>query len=471
MPQLRFLIAQGQRGVDVIGDSPTMAMLDPDHPHGRARHRHPGRVAVLQAGLHRPFARHSLDAISVSGSLPSIFAVAGLQLAAKEAGVPLDRLRGSVLQVPLYAEDCSYAVHMQFDLRVRMAADVMAFCAAAMPRFHGYVEDTYFFSEVGLTAVDEMALGFVEIRYLVREMLKRGVAIDAFAPRIAILVNCGMDFFEEIAKMRATRRLFARMMRDEFGAADPRSWSAVITSHTSGLSMTAQQPANNIVRGALQALALVLGGAQAIEISAFDEAMRTPSREAHLVSLRTQQIIELESGAGNVADPLGGSHYVECLTDEMERRIVARIGEIEALGDPSRLADGGWFRAYFRQAMERHADQVESGATPVVGLNVLKVPPDEDRLLKDIAESRHEPRGERVERIRAFRRARDGDRVEQSLRSVLETAQRPARNLVPAVTGALDAGATLGEIAGTLRLGYGQPYDPFGMVDPPGDLA
>jgi cell division protein FtsX len=160
-----------------------------------------------------------------------------------------------------------------------------------------------------------------------------------------------MDFFEEIAKIRSTRRLFARMMKEEFGAKDRRSWSAVITSHTSGLSLTPQQPVNNIVRGTIQSLALVLAGVQALEISAFDEAYRTPSPESHMVALRTQQILHLESNVSKVVDPLGGSYFVESLTDEMEQRIRERIREIEAMGDPSVLADKGWFRKFFEDTM------------------------------------------------------------------------------------------------------------------------
>ena len=186
----------------------------------------------------------------------------------------------------------------------------LTYAALNLLRFQGFIEDTYFFSESSLDAVEEMALGFVEIHYLVRRLLQRGLPIDVFAPRIAILVNCGMDLFEEIAKVRATRRIFARMMRDEFGAADPRSLSVVITSHTSGHSMTAQQPVNNIIRGTSQAIALVLAGVQALEIFAFDEAFRTPSPESHLVGLRTQQILDLQAGVARVADPFGGSYFI-----------------------------------------------------------------------------------------------------------------------------------------------------------------
>ena len=303
--QIKYLLSQGQMGIDIIGDSPTMAMMDPDHPLAVNAVGTQGVSLCCKDDYLELFRDIQLDSISVSSSLPPIFALSSLCLAAREAHIPFKQLRGSVLQVPFYSEDCGYAMHMPFDLRVRLAADVIQFCASEMPRFHSFLEDTYFISETGLTAVEEMALGFLEIRFLTRELLRRGLNIDSFAPRIAILLNCSMDFFEEVAKIRATRRIFARMMRDEFGAQDPRSWSVVITSHTSGLTLTAQEPVNNIVRGTVQALALVLGEVQALEISAFDEAFRTPSREAHLVGLRTQQIIALETGVSKVMDPWG----------------------------------------------------------------------------------------------------------------------------------------------------------------------
>jgi len=179
----------------------------------------------------------------------------------------------------------------------------------------------------------------------VRTLIERGIDIDSFAPRIAILVNCRMDLFEEVAKIRATRRIFARMMREEFGARDPRSWSCAITAHTSGLSMTMAQPVNNVARGAVQGLALALAGVQAVEISCFDEAYRTPSHDAHMVSLRTQQIVQLEASADRVADPLGGSYFVESLTDEMEARILAMVADIESMGTLKEVTENGWFAA------------------------------------------------------------------------------------------------------------------------------
>lgn len=462
--QIKYLISNHQLGIDVIGDAATMGMLDPDHPLAAGAVGTQGVSLCCKDDYLTLFRELPLAELSISSSVPSLFALTGLYIAARAMGVAPAHLRGSVLQAPLYAEDCGYAMHMPVELRVRISADVMQFCAGEMPKFHSFVEDTYFFCESGLNAVEEMALGFVEIRYLARELLRRGVPIDGFAPRIALLVDCSMDFFEEIAKVRAARRLFARMMREDFGAQDPRSWSVVISAHTSGLALTAQQPSNNIVRGTLQAMAMVLGGVQALEISAFDEAYRTPSRASHLVALRTQQIIELESGAGRVVDPLGGSHYVEALTDELEGRITAMIRDVEARGSALELAGQGWFRKFFRNAMERYHQQLSRDELRMVGVNVHRVPAEEDTLLREAVEGKLSPCVERVDRIRAFKAERDGARVRDALRAVLAAAQRPEDNLVPPVIAATEADCTMGEIAGTLRQAYHWPYDPHGFL-------
>jgi len=229
-------------------------------------------------------------------------------------------VRGSAIQTPLYAEDYCYAVHMPVELRLRLTLDSIHFCAHEMPKFHSFVEDTYYVSDGGPDAIDEMALGFVEIRKVVRDLVARGLDVDRFAPRIAILVNCRMDFFEEIAKIRATRRLFARMMRDELGARDPRSWAVNIAAHTSGLSLTAPQPVNNIVRGATQALALACAGVQALEVSTFDEAYRTPSPEAHRVGLESGELLFASyaaTGLVNSSFAMGGP-LDEVLAEEVK---------------------------------------------------------------------------------------------------------------------------------------------------------
>lgn len=464
--QLKYLIGLGQMGVDVIGDSPTQSMIDPDHPLVRHSVGTQG-VSLCHRQDYLDLLRDlPLDRISVSSSVPAVFALTGLLAVVEDQGFAPAKVRGSVLQAPLYAEDCGYSMGMPFPLLTRLAVDTIEFAVSKLPRFHAYIEDTYFFSESGLNGVEEMALGFVEIRHLTRELIRRGVAVDSFAPRIAILVNCGMDFFEEIAKIRATRRFHARMMREEFKALDPRSWSTVITCHTSGLTMTAQQPANNIVRGSIQGMALALAGAQAMEISAFDEAYRTPSDAAHQVALRTQQVLELETGITKVDDPLGGSYYVEALTDEIERRIAAMVAEIEARGDAVALAQQGYFRRLFADASERHYRSVSTGDRKVVGVNCHRLPAEQDTLLRDAAEKKIRPWRSRIDEVAAYRQARDRDAVKRSLSSLHRAARDKAVNVVPEVHGALRAGATAGEMAGAMRLAYDHPYDPWGALRP-----
>jgi methylmalonyl-CoA mutase N-terminal domain/subunit len=459
--QLRELLAHGALGVDVIGDNPTMSALDPDHPMCMPAVGTTGVSLCRKQDFIELFDGIPLDRITFSHSLPPAFALAGQYLAARHVGLRPEVLRGSAIQPPLYSEDCSYSTFLPFAIRMRLTLDSITFSLREMPRFHAFLEDTYYISDGGLDVVEEMSLGLLEIREICRRLLDRGIAIDSFAPRIAILVNCRMDLLEEIAKIRATRRLYARMMRDEFGATDPRSWSANIAVHTSGLSLTAAQPANNIVRGAVQALAMAMAGVQALEISTFDEPFRTPSAVAHQLAIRTQQIIQTETNVGAVEDPLGGSWYLESLTDELDRRIDAEVRRLEALGDVGELVENGYFRSIFTAAMDRHSTAVQSGQLSIVGVNEHVVPPESDRFLRDVAEERFEPDREHIDRIREWRRGREEAPLTTTLEGVRRAAADPAADLMGPIVAALDADATIGEITGSLREGHGLPADPF----------
>ena len=464
--QFKYLMSLGQMGLDVIGDSPTMSLMDPDHPlagytvgtQGVSLCRHEDYRELLD-GI-------PLDQMSISSSSPSMFMVTSLFLLAKERGISPASLRGSVIEWPFYSEHCSYAYKMPFDLHLRMSCDVIEFCSREMPRFHGYLEDTYFFSEAGLNAVEEAALGFVEIRHIVRTLLGRGLDIDSFAPRIAILTNCSMDFYEEIAKIRAMRRIFARMMKEEFNAKDPRSQAVNIAVHTSGLSLTTEQPANNIVRGAVQTVALGLAGVSALEISTFDEGYRTPSKEAHLVGLRTQQVIDLETNINSVQDPFGGSWFMESLTDEVEAKILDMVNDIESKGDPAELVNSGYFKQFFHGTMGRYHHQVHDGEVIKVGMNVHQIPAEEDQLLRDISEEKIEPMFGRIEDIKRFRKNRDQTRLLLAFEE-LHAVVRSDENMVAAVIACTQADATMGEIAGILRQAWDTPYDPYGYLESP----
>jgi methylmalonyl-CoA mutase N-terminal domain/subunit len=459
--QLRALLAHGALGIDVIGDNPTMSALDPDHPMCAPAVGTTGVSLCRTQDFVELLDGIPLDRITLSHSLPPAFALAGQYLAARHIGLRPEVLRGSAIQPPLYAEDCSYSTFLPFRVRMRMTLDSIAFSLREMPRFHCFLEDTYYISDGGLDVVEEMSLGLLEIREVCRRLLARGLAIDAFAPRIAILVNCRMNLFEEIAKIRATRRLYARMMREEFGATDPRSWSANIAVHTSGLALTAAQPANNIVRGAVQAVAMVMAGVQGLEISTFDEPFRTPSAVAHQIAIRTQQIIQTETNINAVEDPLGGSWYLESLTDDLNRRIDAAVRRMEALGDVDTLVESGYFRGVFTAAMDRHSSAVQSGQVRIVGVNEHVVPPESDRFLRDVAEERFEPDRAHIERIRAWRPTRAQAPLRASLERVRRAAAEADADLMGPIVAALDAEATIGEITGCLREGQGLPADPF----------
>ena len=464
--QFHYLLEHGATGLDVIGDTPTQCFMDPDHPYARHAVGNQGVSICRGSDFVALYEGIPLDRVSCDHSLPGGFAAAGLFLAAETHGHLPELLRGSAILPPLFAEDTGYSSNLPIELHMRLATDSIEFCSERMPKFHAFVEDTYYISDGSVGIVDEMALGFVELREVVRRLVARGLDVDRFAPRIALLVNCRMDFFAEIAKIRASRRIYARMMRDEFGAKDPRSLAINVAAHTSGATMTSRQIGNNIARGAIQSVALYLAGVRAMEISAFDEAIRTPSREAHIVGLGTQHVVQLESGIADVSDPLGGSWYVESLTDEIEAKIADRIAEIEALGDVVELAENGYFRAIFTEAMVDRSREVVDGTRPVVGVNVNEIPPERDTLLRDLLENRIAPCYERIEEIAAWRASRDMGPVVTALDN-LERLCRDGSNIMPGIVEAMRSEASMGESIGVLRECYGRPYDPMGCVERP----
>jgi methylmalonyl-CoA mutase N-terminal domain/subunit len=465
--QFHYLLEHGATGLDVIGDTPTQAWLDPDHPYAQHTVGNQGVSICRAQDFEELYDGIPLDRVSVSHSVPAGLGIAGFYMGATHHGFDPGVLRGSTILGPLFCEDTCYSSRLPLELQMRLAVDTIIFSTARMPKFHPFVEDTYYISDGSVEAVEEMALGFLELREIVRRVIERGVGVDQFAPRIALLVNCRMNFFEEVAKIRASRRLYARMMRDEFGARDPRSLAINITAHTSGATMTAEQLVNNVVRGAVQTVAMSMAGVRAMEISAFDEAIRTPTPEAHLVGLRTQQIVQLESRVGDVADPLGGSYYVEALTSDLEQAIADRIRTIESLGSMSDLSHQGFFRSIFCEAMVERSREVDEGRRPVVGVNVHQVDAAQDTLLRELAEGRIEPFYEIGEAIRTWRPTRNQKLLAAALDNLERVTRDPDGVTCEAIVEALEAEATIGECIGVMREVYGAPYDPFGATERP----
>lgn len=465
--RLRLLTSAGQTAIDLIGDLPTQSWMDSDHPRAAAVAGTSGVPLCCLQDYLETFDGIPIGKTSCSFSVPPSSAMAGFVCAAREYGVPQSELRGSTVQAPLYAEECGYVCHMPIETRVRLARDTIIFGVKQVPKFHCFMEGAYFFREAGLTTVEEMALALVEIRLLVGEVLNYGLDIDEIAPRIVVLVGVDMDFFEEIAKIRALRRIWARMMKEEYGAKDARSWRLTITARTSGISLTAKAPINNVTRAAYEAMAATLAGCQALEISCFDEPIRIPSPEAAVAALRTQQILAYETGITKVADPLGGSYFVEALTNEMETNIMNKVREIELQGSPCELSKKGYFTAIFRNASQRYEEAIRTGRRKVVKVNMLCDPSEEDSLLREEMETKVGVCQEQIERIREMKAKRNKSKVKEALNAVYQVAQNRSENLLPAIIEAFQKGLTAGEITGAVRVSYGVPFDHFNMQEIP----
>jgi len=334
--------------------------------------------------------------------------------------------------------------------------DMMEFCAREAPRWHPVSISGYHIREAGSTAVQELAFTLADGIGYVQAAVDRGLDVDSFAPRLSFFFNVHNDFLEEVAKYRAARRLWARIMKERFGAKNPRSLTLRTHAQTAGCSLTAQQPLNNIVRVALQALAAVLGGTNSLHTNSMDETLALPSEQAVLVALRTQQIIAEESGVTNIADPLGGSYAVEALTERMEREAMAYIGKIDELGGIVRAIELGYPQKEIAEAAYRYQQQLDQGEKVMVGVNkyamadeppmeILRIDPDVER--------------EQADKVRRRKRSRDAARVRAALAEVTEAARGTA-NLMPPLVDAVKAGCTVGEISDIYREVFGVYRDP-----------
>ena len=321
-----------------------------------------------------------------------------------------------------------------------------------MPKWNTISISGYHIREAGSTAVQEVAFTLANAREYVRAALEAGLSIDEFAPRLSFFFNAHNNFLEEVAKFRAARRMWARMMREEFGAADPRSWLLRFHTQTAGSSLTAQQPENNVARVTVQTMAAVAGGTQSLHTNAMDEALSLPTEGAVRVALRTQQIVAYESGLADVVDPLGGAWVVEAWTDRIEQEACAYLERIEAMGGALAAIERGFQQREIHEAAYRTQRAIESGERVVVGVNRFRVDREEAMPPFRVDEAAQQAQ---VERLAGVRRRRDGARVSRTLAAV-EASARGSENLMPALVEAVDASASLGEIAGTLVRVFGE---------------
>ncbi|MDM7324282.1 MAG: methylmalonyl-CoA mutase family protein [Thermus sp.] len=456
----RYLLSQGQTGLSVAFDLPTQLGLDPDHPMSVGE---VGRVGVSIATLEdmgRLFEGIPLDQVSTSMTInaPAMMLLALYLLVAEDQGVPWEKVSGTV-QNDILKEYFARGTYIYPPgPSMRLVTDIFEFCARHVPRFNTISISGYHIREAGATAAQEIAFTLADGKAYVKAALDRGLRVDEFAPRLSFFFAAHGDIFEEAAKFRAARRLWARIMREEFGAKDPRSWALRFHTQTGGSTLTAQEPLNNVVRTAYQALAAVLGGTQSLHTNAYDEALGLPTEKSALLALRTQQILAYESGVTRAIDPLGGSFYVEHLTDQLEAEAERLIREVDALGGAVAAVEAGYFQRAIEESAWHFQKEVEEGKRVIVGVNRFadpKSPLNEPTPVQRIDPQLHE---RRKRELAAFKAKRDGESVRVGLEN-LRQAAKGDQNLFPYVLEAFRRRATLGEVCGVLREEWGE-YQP-----------
>ena len=451
--RFKYLLSQGQTGLSVAFDMPTLYGRDTDHPLVEGEFGKCGVAVSSLADMELLFDQIPVDQVTTSMTIngPAAVIWAMYIVAAEKRGIPMERLAGTLQNDILkeYAAQNEYIFPVEPSMR--LVVDTIEFAAKHLPKWNPVSVSGYHIREAGSTAAQELAFTLADGLAYVKAALKRGLAIDDFAPRISFFFNAHNDFFEEIAKYRAARRIWARQMRDVFGARNPRSWWMRFHTQTAGVSLTAQQPEINIVRVALQALAAVLGGTQSLHTDAMDEALALPSEKAVTVALRTQQIIAEESGVTNTVDPLGGSYFVEALTDEMEQQALDYFRRIEEQGGMEAALESGWVQREIADASYRFQREVDDGERVIVGVNRHAVT--EELAIPILA---MDPAGEtrHLERLNRVRRERDQELVRRRLEELRVAAQGTA-NLMDPIIEAVRAYATLGEICDVLREVFG----------------
>jgi methylmalonyl-CoA mutase N-terminal domain/subunit len=452
--RFRYLLDHGQTGLSTAFDMPTLMGYDSDHPRSLGEVGREGVAIDSLADMETLFAGIPLGDVSTSMTInsPAAILLAYYVCVGEEQGVPRDALRGTI-QTDILKE---YIAQKEYifppEPSMRLVTDMVEFCAREMPLWHPISISGYHIREAGSTAAQELAFTLADGFTYVEWALERGLDIDDFAPRLSFFFNAHLDFFEEIAKYRAARRIWAHLMRDKYGAKNPRSWLMRFHTQTAGVSLTAQQPEVNIVRTAIEALAAVLGGTQSLHTNSFDEALALPTEDAVRIALRTQQVIAHETGVVNTIDPLGGSYHVEALTNELERQAYDYFDRIDRLGGVVQAIKENFFQREIAEASFRYQSEVESGQRIVVGVNGYELAEEEPIPILKVDPALEQ---KQVDRVRAVRARRDSPAVESALARLKEDAARPDRNLMAPLVEASRAYVTMGEICDAFREVWG----------------
>ena len=451
--RFRFLLKEGQPGLSVAFDLPTQLGYDSGDPMSEGEVGKVGVAIDTLDDMETMFDSIPLDQVSTSMTInaPAAVLVAMYAVVGQKQGVPNDKIQGTVQNDVLkeYVARGTYIYPPRPSLR--LAADLIEYCAKELPKFNSISISGYHIRDAGSSAVQEMAFTFANAIAYIDAALDRGVEIDDFAPRISWIFNTQNSFLEEIAKYRALRRMWAKIMRERYKANDPRSWTLRTHVQTGGATLTAQQPELNIVRATLQALASVLGGVQSLALSCYDEALALPTEEAQRIAVRTQQIIAYESGVTDTADPLGGSYYIESLTNELEKRAWEYLDRVLDMGGAVTAIESGYMQREIQEASWAYQSAVDEGRKTIVSVNKFRVAEEEPQMT-----FRVNPEAERaqIKKLDAFKKQRDGAAVEAALKR-LDDVCRDGENLMHPIMEAVRVYATLGEICDVMRNAFG----------------
>jgi methylmalonyl-CoA mutase, N-terminal domain len=459
--RFKYLLQAGQTGLSVAFDLPTQAGHDSDSPLAEGEVGKVGVAIDSLADMERLLAGIPLDQVTTSMTInaPAAVLLAMYIAVGEKQGARAEQLGGTV-QNDVLKEYIARGLYIYPPgPTMRITTDIFAYCARNVPRWNTISISGYHIREAGSTAVQEIAFTLANAIAYVQAALDAGLAVDDFAPRLAFFWNAQMDFLEEIAKYRAARRMWARIMKDRFGAAKPASMMMRFHTQTAGASLTAQQPLNNVVRTAIEAMAAVLGGTQSLHTNSYDEALSLPTEKAARIALRTQQIIAQESGAASTADPLGGAYAIEDLTDRLERAAWDYVERIDALGGAVEAIQQGFQQTEIMRASYEYQRQIESGERQLVGVNAyaMEEPGRPEILQLDAALAEKQ-----IAELNALRARRDGAAVGRTLHDLRETAAGTG-NLMPPILEAVRSYATIGEICNTLREVFGE-YQPPSII-------
>ncbi|HVA31254.1 MAG TPA: methylmalonyl-CoA mutase family protein [Gaiellaceae bacterium] len=448
--RFRYLLEHGQTGLSTAFDMPSLMGYDSDHPRSEGEVGREGVAVDSLEDMRTLFSGIPLGDVSTSMTInsPAAMLLAFYVCVGEEQGVPRARLRGTI-QTDILKE---YIAQKEFifppEPSMRLVTDMVEFTAREMPLWHPISISGYHIREAGSTAAQELAFTLADGFTYVEWALERGLDVDEFAPRLSFFFNAHLDFFEEIAKYRAARRIWATLMRDRYGAKDPRSWLMRFHTQTAGVSLTAQQPEVNLVRTAIEALAAVLGGTQSLHTNSFDEALALPTEHAVRLALRTQQVIAHETGVVNTIDPLGGSYYVEHLTNELERQAYEYFEQIAKLGGVVEAIKENFFQREIAEASFRYQSEVEASQRIIVGVNKHVL---EDEVPIEILKIDATLEQKQIERVQAMRARRDSRAAEAALARLKTDAGHDGRNLMGPIVDAAKAGVTMGEMCDALR--------------------